>query len=264
MSRAPRARIPGMRAPPNYLVYYPAWVFLATGALGVIAAPFQQAWQPLVYGLIALPIAIFSMAVAAVWRDSYNGWSEDGGLTDTQGHPVSRVELASDAFATWAVNLVLPRFRSDRHLITHGRLERLDQTDWTALLAAGGGVRLQSGASIDDLNACEAALGSHLPPQLRSLYSVSDGVWDEAGQWFVIWPLGEVTQRNRLANDVEGPARSRWIGFADDGTGDPFCVDRLGGTALYHWSPIDQTATPMAIDLEEFWTAWVAGNLPPY
>ncbi len=140
----------------------------------------------------------------------------------------------------------------------------MDQTDWTALLKTDDGVRLQAGASTDDLHACETALGSPLPPELRSLYLASDGVWDEPGQWFIIWPLEDVARRNKLANQVDGSARSLWIGFGDEGTGDPFCTDRLGGTAVYHWSSIDQAATPLAGDLAEFWTAMVAGLLPPH
>src|SRR5690349_19543345 len=102
-----------------------------------------------------------------------------------------------------------------------GTLLQVDRTDWTAILSADDGIRLQRGASIDDLHACETALGSPLPSELRRLYLVSDGVWDERGQWFAIWPLADVAQRNGLANEVEGPARSLWIGFGDDGTGSP-------------------------------------------
>ena len=140
----------------------------------------------------------------------------------------------------------------------------MDGTGWTAILLADDGVRLQRGASIDDLHACKAALGSSLPPGLRRLYLASDGVWDEPGQWFVIWPLADVVQWNRRASEIEGPARSASIGFGDDGTGSPFCVDRLGGTTVYRWSPIDHSATVLAGDLAGFWAAWVEGSLPTH
>lgn len=146
----------------------------------------------------------------------------------------------------------------------HGRLPQVERSDWRATLSTYDGVRLQFGALIDDLHACEDGIGSPLPPELRWLYLASDGVWNEPGQWFVIWPLADVFERNRLANELEGPARSLWIGFGDDGTGSPFCLDRLGGTAVYHWSPIDHAATLLADGLEGFWTAWVEGSLPTH
>ena len=129
------------------------------------------------------------------------------------------------------------------------------------LLSADDGLRLRPSALADDLGACEAELGSPFPQELRSLYLASDGVWDEPGQWFVIWPLAEVVERNRLAHDVEGPNRREWIGFGDDGTGRQFCVDRQGGNAVYDWSSIDQAATRLAEGVAEFWAAWVAGSL---
>ena len=140
----------------------------------------------------------------------------------------------------------------------------MDSGEWGALLSTDDGLRLQAHAGADDLTACERALGSRLPQQLRNLYLASDGVWDEPGQWFVIWPLSEVVARNRAANQVEGLGRREWIGFGDDGTGSPFCVDRLGGDAVFHWSSIDQEATRLARDVVEFWTAWLAGSLPPH
>jgi hypothetical protein len=141
---------------------------------------------------------------------------------------------------------------------------QMEGADWTAILSADAGARLQFGASIDDLHVCESTLGAPLPSDLRRLYLASNGVWDEPGQWFVIWPLADIAQRNRLANELEGPGRSRWIGFGDDGTGSPFCVARRGGAAVYYWSPIDHSATLLASGVAEFWAAWVAGTLPPH
>ena len=119
-------------------------------------------------------------------------------------------------------------------------------TQWVALLSTDDGLRLQHGASESDLDECEAKLGSTLPLALRNLYLASDGVWDEPGQWFVIWPLREVVERNRTAAEVETVHRGDWVAFGDDGTGNPFCVDRQGNDAVYYWSPIDQAATRLA------------------
>lgn len=102
--------------PPSFLIYYPAWTFLGGGLWCLILTPFQRTWQPLVFGIACLSFAIPFMALAAWWRDRYNEWHpEDGGLVDDMGFPVARTELASDAFATWVVNLVWPQFRSKTH-----------------------------------------------------------------------------------------------------------------------------------------------------
>jgi hypothetical protein len=135
--------------------------------------------------------------------------------------------------------------------------------DWTALLALHG-VRCQQAAAIEALEDCEAALGTTLPPALRDLQALSDGLWDEPGEWFVIWPLRDVVQRNRTAWHVEGAQRQEWGGFGDDGTADPFCFRRAGGNAVYYWSPIEQEATLLADDAASFWTALISSTLPPH
>ena len=43
----------------------------------------------------------------------------------------------------------------------------------------------------------EAELGATFPGEIRSLYLTSDGVFDEPGQWFVIWPVAELISRNQ-------------------------------------------------------------------
>ena len=115
-----------------------------------------------------------------------------------------------------------------------------------------------------DLEVCESGLGVRLPSDLRELYLATNGVWDEPGQWFVIWRLEDVAKRNRLASEAEVAGRSEWIGFGDDGTGSPFCVDRLGGGAVYIWSSIDQRTTWLGAGVSEFWVSWVAGSLPAH
>ena len=138
----------------------------------------------------------------------------------------------------------------------------MNPTEWVASLSTVDGLRLQQGASAHDIDECESTLRSRLPSALRNLYLASDGVWDEPGQWFVIWPLMEVVERNRVASEAESHRRRDWVAFGDDGAGNPFCVDRQGNDAVYYWSPIDQAATRLAADPAAFWKAWVADSLP--
>jgi hypothetical protein len=84
------------------------FLFLGIFSLGLV--PFQRTWEPLAFGIGSLFVAIPFMVAGAVWRASYNRQSDDGGLTDHLGFPVSRVELATDALGTWLVRLVWPGF----------------------------------------------------------------------------------------------------------------------------------------------------------
>ncbi len=134
--------------------------------------------------------------------------------------------------------------------------------DWCVLLPQYDGIELQKPASHDDLERVEESLEVLLPADLRALYLVSDGVYDKSGQWFVIWPLTDVIERNRYAWDGwEGTARRQLVGFGDDGTGDPFCVPHGGETGVFIWHPIDQEAYWLADTLEEFWAGWSAGTI---
>jgi hypothetical protein len=138
-------------------------------------------------------------------------------------------------------------------------------TDWNRLLRAEDGYQLQPAASASEVAAAEATLTAELPSDLKDLYLVSNGVFDTTGQWFVIWPLAEITARNQEAWSTEGSSqRHVLVGFGDDGTGAPFCVPRDGGTGVFAWSPIDSEATPLAHTVSEFWSGWVAGTLPAH
>jgi hypothetical protein len=96
--------------------------------------------------------------------------------------------------------------------------------DWTAVLRADDGSRMRDPAGASAISAAESALGVVFPGDLRALYLVSDGVFDEPGQWFIIWPLAEVVARNQAARAGESTTRLRLLAFGDDGTGAPFCV----------------------------------------
>jgi hypothetical protein len=138
-------------------------------------------------------------------------------------------------------------------------------TDWRELLSADDGYELSPGAAAGEIAAAETALDTVFPADLRQLYVLSNGVFDRAGQWHVIWPLAEVIARNRQAWSQDGsPARRALTGFGDDGTGTPFCVPRDGGSGVSAWSPIDGKATLLARSMAGFWSGWQAGTLPPH
>ena len=137
--------------------------------------------------------------------------------------------------------------------------------EWRQLLGADDGYELCAGAAAAEVGAAEAALGVVFPAQLREVYLASNGVFDRAGQWFVIWPLAEVVVRNGEAWSLaDSPVRRGLVGFGDDGTGAPFCVPRDGGAGVCAWSAIDGAARLLAGTLAGFWSGWVAGTLPPH
>jgi hypothetical protein len=138
-------------------------------------------------------------------------------------------------------------------------------TGWRQLLRDDDGYELTPGAAAVEIAAAEAALEAVFPVGLRHLYLLSNGVFDRAGQWFVIWPLAEVITRNRQAWEQDGsPVRRELTGFGDDGTGAPFCVPRDGSNGVSAWSPADGQATLLARSVAGFWSGWVAGTLPPH
>ncbi|GAA4595648.1 hypothetical protein GCM10023107_34830 [Actinoplanes octamycinicus] len=133
------------------------------------------------------------------------------------------------------------------------------EPDWQVLLARIDGFELQKPVAPDELTRAEASLGTALPAALRALYLATDGVYDKLGQWFVIWPLADLVERNSNRRILkESAPRRRLIGFGDDGTGHPFCVPRDGRIGVFLWSPILQEADRLAHTIEEFWAGWTA------
>jgi hypothetical protein len=49
------------------------------------------------------------------------------------------------------------------------------------------------------LQQAENRVSGQPPDDLRQLYLTSDGVWNIAGQWFDVWPLGAT---DRCATDL--------------------------------------------------------------
>jgi len=140
----------------------------------------------------------------------------------------------------------------------------VSDADWKAVVRSVDGYRTREPVQRAELDQAEATLHVALPEMLRDLYLATDGVVDEPGQWFVIWPIVELVTRNAAAYAAEGDRRRALVGFGDDGTGSPFCVRSGGGDAVLSWSAIDQQATHLADDLVSFWTGWITGTLPPH
>lgn len=138
----------------------------------------------------------------------------------------------------------------------------MDWADWRSLLAADGEYELSPGVTASELAGAEAVLGAVFPAALRQVYLASDGVFSRGGQYFTVWPLAEVLRRNRddwLRDGRQG--RADLVGFGDDGTGAPFCVERSGSGSVLHWGPIDGEATVLARTFAEFWAGWSAGTI---
>jgi len=130
--------------------------------------------------------------------------------------------------------------------------------DWRPLLSLDDGYACRPGVSGSAISAAEARLRTPFPLALRELLAASDGVFDRAGQWFVLWPLARIVENNEDAWAAGTPVRRELLGFGDDGTGAPFCVRLDGSSDVFIWSPIEGTAVRLADDLACFWSAWAA------
>jgi hypothetical protein len=113
-----------------------------------------------------------------------------------------------------------------------------------------------SDASIVDT---EARLGTRLPEALASMYRANDGVYDQAGQWCVIWPLAQMIEAAGWLTNADGYP-DLWIAFGDDGTGNPFCYQRVEGsiTCLHM---IEQVHQELAPSLADFWALLSSGAI---
>ena len=133
--------------------------------------------------------------------------------------------------------------------------------DWRVLLAGRSGLHLRPGATPSRIDRAETQLGACFPAQLRRLYEVSDGVFDQPGQWWVVWPVAEAVRRTESAWSDAGAGRRQLVSFGDDGTGATFCVPRDGGAGVFVWHPVEAAPLWLANDVSSFWEAWTAGTL---
>jgi hypothetical protein len=137
----------------------------------------------------------------------------------------------------------------------------MGEPHWTQSLAVDT-YRLIDPPDSATVERAESDLGLPLPTELRELYRECDGIFDVAGQWFVVWPLAAVVARNKEAWAAQGVDRRALLAFGDDGTGDPFCVLCDGSRTVVIWSEIEHTATHLADGIEPFWSAWTSDKLP--
>jgi hypothetical protein len=100
-----------------------------------------------------------------------------------------------------------------------------------------------------------------LPSTLRGLYEASDGVFNDAGQWYPIWPLERLISDNLQAWRVRASLPPTLIGFGDNGFGSWFCMPADGTPEILVWNFIDAESTPLAATFAKFWTGWNAGEI---
>jgi hypothetical protein len=71
-------------------------------------------------------------------------------------------------------------------------------SEWLALIQARG-VRPGPAAEPTVLREAERRLGHPLPSALDLLYLTADGMFDVAGQWWVVWPIKRVVDDSLVA-----------------------------------------------------------------
>ena len=137
---------------------------------------------------------------------------------------------------------------------------------WRERFGADSDLALQRPATEEEVGAAGRALGVSLPKLLREMYLATDGLYSLPGQWFLVWQLTYLVERNLddWSASWAVAERRNLIGFGDDGTGDPFCVRRDGNPGVFIWSPIEETVTRLAGSLDEFLDRWQANSLPRY
>lgn len=73
----------------------------------------------------------------------------------------------------------------------------MNDPGWNETLRLDDRYELRADVSSAELSETESILEAAFPQDLRELYLFTDGIFDPAGQWFILWPLVEVVARNR-------------------------------------------------------------------
>ena len=138
---------------------------------------------------------------------------------------------------------------------------QMTRSDWLALIRARG-VRPGPAATPTVLREAERKLGRPLPAALDLLYLAADGLFNDAGQWWVVWPLTRVVD-DTLAAWKTGLDHGL-IAFGDDGTGNPFCVRITGeDPTVLRWNWIDLGVESPAGPIGDFLSEWAGIPLWP-
>lgn len=136
-----------------------------------------------------------------------------------------------------------------------------DPRDLTDLFARFS-IQTQRGCSEGAVVNAEESLGFTLPFDLRGLLTHSNGLFDEAGQWYFVWPLERIVGNNlALRDQTESSFPVDLVAFGDNGTGDPFCIAMSSQERVCWWSPIDARVQMLADDLESFIVGWLTGMI---
>jgi hypothetical protein len=123
------------------------------------------------------------------------------------------------------------------------------------------GYEVGAPATESQIDAVEEQLGARLPSVLRDLYLTCDGILDQPGQWWVVWPLDRLVEGTQSAwNGALVP--SALVAFGDDGTGNPFCMraDDDHGALVLRWSWIDKQVEQDEGSFTEFLDEWCGGG----
>ena len=109
----------------------------------------------------------------------------------------------------------------------------------------------------EELASAESRLGVRLPVALCLLYADGNGRFDERGQWWVVWPIDRLVESNETYWR-EGWLDRSFVGFGDDGTGDPFCL-RVDGSsdAISRWSMIEREPFAQYESMAAFVGEWL-------
>jgi SMI1/KNR4 family protein SUKH-1 len=132
----------------------------------------------------------------------------------------------------------------------------MTRSEWLALIQARG-VRPGPAAVPTLPREAERKLGHPLPAALDLLYLAADGLFDDAGQWWVVWPI------QRVVDDTLAAWRSglddSLLAFGDDGTGNPFCVRMTSDNpAVLRWNWIDLAVESPCGPISDFLGEWAA------
>lgn len=125
------------------------------------------------------------------------------------------------------------------------------------------------GASAEEMEAVQQAVGCDLPTDLRELLAESNGVEGEHGL-DLVWPTSRMVTDN-LALRGESASRrymplDHLVFFADAGNGDLFGFAVENGSRqtrddVFVWNPIDDGRAWVAPDLRRYLQWWADGRI---